>query len=64
VGDAATGTDVLITQYQAMRLEAVSPDLDALWRDLGVRVDGDAVEFDDDAPLAAIRRAIETPASA
>lgn len=64
VGDAATATNVLITQYQAMRLEAVSPNLDALWSDLGLRVDGDTVEFDDDAPLAAIRRAIETPAGA
>lgn len=64
VGDAATGTNVLIEQYQAMRHEAVSPDLDALWRELGIRVDSDAVELVDDAPLAAIRRAIETPAGA
>lgn len=33
-------------------------DLEALWRDLGVRVDGATVALDDTAPLAAIRKVI------
>jgi hypothetical protein len=41
-----------------MRATAVSPDLAQLWQRLGVKLVGDAVEFDDAAPLAAIRRAI------
>jgi hypothetical protein len=36
----------------------VTPDLDALWRDLGLRFKGENLEFDDTAPLAAIRAAI------
>lgn len=61
MGDKATGTRVLTQQYEAMRLEAVSPDLPSLWRELGLRVDGDDVSFDEHATLAATRRAIETP---
>jgi hypothetical protein len=38
----------------------VTPDLDQLWRDLGLRNTGGSLEFDDTAPLAAIRRAITT----
>jgi hypothetical protein len=42
----------------------VAPDLDALWRELGVQPRGGGVSFDDDAPLAAIRAAItRTPTS-
>jgi hypothetical protein len=33
-------------------------DLDALWRDLGVRLDGTRIATDDAAPLAAIRKVI------
>lgn len=33
-------------------------DLDALWRDLGVRLDGTTITTDDAAPLAAIRKTI------
>jgi hypothetical protein len=36
----------------------VTPDLDALWRDLGLRFKDGSLEFDDAAPLAAIRAAI------
>jgi hypothetical protein len=40
----------------------VAPNLDALWRDLGVRVRDGEVDFDDNAPLAAVRAAItQTP---
>ncbi len=33
-------------------------DLDAVWADLGVRLDDQEVRFDEPAPSAAIRRAI------
>lgn len=61
--DAATGQTVLADLYAAWRTTPVTPDLDALWRDLGV-VPGDnpgdtGVTFDETAPLAATRRAIE-----
>jgi hypothetical protein len=35
--------------------------LDGVWRRLGVRAAGDAVAFDDSAPLAAVRRSIAPP---
>ena len=58
VGDKATGTTVLADLYKKMRDKPYAPDLDALWRDLGVSVQGGGVTFDDSAPLAPIRRAI------
>jgi hypothetical protein len=60
-GGKATGTDVLMTLYESMRAAPVMTDLDALWRQLGVKAADGGVIFDDSAPLAAIRRAITTP---
>ena len=58
MGDKATGTNVLGELYDEMRATPVSPDLEQLWQLLGVKLSRDSVEFDDAAPLAAIRRAI------
>jgi hypothetical protein len=60
-GDEATGTTVLQDLYARMKDKPVSPDLDDLWQQLGVRQRGDGVELVDDAPLAATRKAIMTP---
>jgi hypothetical protein len=56
--DKAVGVDVLSRLHQQMGPKPVAPDLDGLWRDLGLRLQGGNVEFDDTAPLAAIRKAI------
>ena len=65
VGDDATGTNVLSDLYEKMRAQPYAPDLDALWRELGIVVRGGRVTFDDSAPLAAIRQAITAePATA
>ena len=61
VGDEATGTTVLQDLYAQMKDKPVSPDLPALWKQLGIRASGDSVEFQDDAPLAATRKAIMAP---
>src|SRR5690242_4480436 len=61
VGDKATGTAVLADLYKKMRAKPYAPDLDALWRELGVSVQEGKVVFDDSAPLASIRRAITAP---
>ncbi len=61
VGDEATGVTVLSDLYAKMRAAPYAPDLDALWRDLGVSLQDRNVTFNDDAPLAAIRRAITAP---
>jgi hypothetical protein len=37
---------------------AVAPDLAALWRDLGLKLQGESLAFDEAAPLAAIRKSI------
>jgi hypothetical protein len=60
IGDAATGTTVLMDQYNSMRIDPVSSPLDQIWPALGIGLDGGVIRFDDTAPLAAIRRAIET----
>jgi hypothetical protein len=57
VGDKATGTTVLTDLYA----KPYAPDLDALWRHLGVLVKDGRAAFDDEAPLAPIRRAITAP---
>jgi len=58
VGDKATGTTVLVDLYTQMKATPVHTDLAALWRQLGVKVAGDRVTFDDQAPLAGARKAI------
>lgn len=60
-GDEATGTTVLADLYRSMKDQPVSPDLPALWADLGIRAAAGAVSFDDSARLAAVRRAITRP---
>jgi hypothetical protein len=57
-GDRAVGVPVLRELHAAMGHAAHRVDLEKLLRRLGVQVRGDQVVFDDDAPLAAYRRAI------
>src|SRR3954471_3166440 len=56
--DKAVGVDVLTKLHDAWGAKPVAPDLDALWRDLGLRLREGGIEFDETAPLAAIRTAI------
>jgi predicted metalloprotease with PDZ domain len=56
--DKAVGVDVLTRLHDEMGPKPVKPDLATLWRDLGLKPQGESVEFDDTAPLAAIRKAI------
>ena len=57
-GDKATGTKVLQSLYGQMKDKPVKVDLDNLWSELGAEELGDRVIFDDNAPFAAIRLAI------
>jgi hypothetical protein len=41
-----------------MATTPVSPDLDSLWRDLGIKSDNGQVTFDESAPLATARAAL------
>jgi hypothetical protein len=58
-GDRAAGVPVLAEIQDSWALRGEPVDLDALWRSLGLEVtaEGD-VKLHDDAPLAAVRRAI------
>ncbi|HVS27891.1 MAG TPA: hypothetical protein VHE58_11470 [Burkholderiales bacterium] len=58
IGDAATGAPVLTELYERMRSTPVDTPLSELWRSLGVEVQGRSVTFNDEAPLAGVRRAI------
>lgn len=57
-GDKAVGTNTLEELYDEMKASPHPVDLDSLWRDLGVEVNGRTVVFHDDAPSAEIRRSI------
>jgi hypothetical protein len=53
-GDDFIGVPVLTELYERMKATPVTPDLDARWRELGVRPTGDSVTFDQSAPQASI----------
>jgi hypothetical protein len=63
VGDQATGTTVLTDLYNQMKDHPVSVNLQEKWKQLGIEWDGSAVHLRDNAPEAAIRRAIVGVAS-
>ena len=56
--DKAVGVNVLTHLHNEWGRKPIAPDLDRLWRDLGLRNKDGRVEFDSAAPLAAIREAI------
>jgi hypothetical protein len=57
-GDQATSTSVLADLYAKMKDQPMPVDLSALWRDLGIVVEGSSVRLESTAPLASIRDAI------
>ncbi|WP_291858727.1 hypothetical protein [Bradyrhizobium sp.] len=59
--DQAIGVNVLTHLHDEMGAKAVTPDIAGLWRDLGLRLQNGILDFDDTAPLAAIRAAITKP---
>ena len=60
VGDKAVGVPVLEELYKKMKDQPVSVDLDKLWQQLGVSNRGGKAAFNDQAPLASVREAINT----
>jgi len=58
IADQATGTGVLMSQYEQMRDQPLPTEVDSLWRRLGVSRQGKQVQYNDDAPQAKIRRAL------
>jgi hypothetical protein len=59
IGDEAVGLDVLEKLYAEWKDTPVQVDLAAIWKELGVEVSGGTVVLKDDAPMSAVRRAIE-----
>ncbi len=58
MGDAATGTHVLMRQYEEWKNKPMMMDLPKLWAELGIKTVDGGVAFDDAAPEAGIRKAI------
>jgi hypothetical protein len=58
IGDHATGVAVLRELYEKMKAAPAPVDLNALWKELGVERRNGKTEFNNEAPLAAVRRAI------
>src|SRR6266481_5988306 len=61
IGDQATGTAVLSDLYAKWKDQPVQVDLASMWKELGIAADGKSVRLVEDAPLAAVRRAITAP---
>ena len=51
--DALLGTDVFGKRFREYDARRDFPNLDPLYRDLGIKRKGDALDYDDDAPAAA-----------
>jgi hypothetical protein len=63
-GDAATGVNVLLELYDQMRATPVPEEIDSLWTSLGVAQQAGKIVYNDEAPQAAIRRALTRQYSA
>jgi hypothetical protein len=61
IGDGVTGAAVLNGLYARWKDQPVEVDLAAMWKELGIVGDGKSVRLVEDAPLAAVRKAITTP---
>lgn len=61
IGDQATRTTVLEDLYARWKDEPVTVDLDRFWSDLGVQQGPHGIVFNDNAPLANIRRSMIQP---
>jgi hypothetical protein len=59
IGDKAAGVDILEKLYAAWKDAPMHVDLDAMWKELGVEASGGTAVLKDDAPMSAVRRAIE-----
>jgi hypothetical protein len=59
--DKAVGVPVLEALYRRMKDRPVAVDLTALWRELGISVAHGELVLDEQAPKAAVRRAITAP---
>jgi hypothetical protein len=57
-GDRATGVSVLVPMYEKMKAAPYPIDLDELWQMLGVSVENETIVYDDNAPLAHVRKAL------
>ncbi len=57
-GDDAIGMAVLVPLYQKMKADPYLIDLDALWESLGVALQNEQVIYDDDAPMAHVRKSL------
>jgi hypothetical protein len=64
IGDQATGTTVLGDLYAGWKDKPVAVDLDHIWSELGVQQGPHGITFDDNAPLANIRRSMTQPSLA
>jgi hypothetical protein len=64
IGDRATGRTVLTDLYEAWRETPVTPDLAAMWAQLGIEPAGQTVTFDGGAPEAKLRAILTAPSAA
>ena len=60
-GDKGVGEPVLTDLHRRMGSSRYDVDLTPVWKRLGVKLTGNKVTFDDEAPLASVRRSMTAP---
>lgn len=55
-GDEAVGISVLLPLYEKMKGDPYPIDMAALWKSLGISIEGNKITYNNDAPLAHIRK--------
>lgn len=58
IGDQATGTSVLVDLYNEMKDKPVMTNLEAIWDNLGVKLQGNKIIYNEDAKSAELRRSM------
>jgi len=57
-GDKATGTNVLLTLYQEMKDKPMKPDLQTIWKQLGVQIKNKQILFNGSARDVELRKSL------
>lgn len=60
-GDNSVGVPVLVNQYQSMRADPEPQELDSVWQKLGISLNENQVVYNDQAPLAWVRKKFFNP---
>lgn len=58
IGDKATSTNALTSLYKKMKNKPMKPNLNKIWKRLGVTLNNNQIDFDNSAPDAELRKSL------